>query len=694
MSGTVRQLACGLCCVIGCLAFAVGVYADEQQDEQQTIPAYGNEGPVPLTSYQGKPATAATIAAQRAAASNLPVGDFADGSLMTEHAGDKLMARFPEQFGPVEYSLYHYFEAEPPKTMHPSLFARGQDLYADLGLYQIIENEVYQIRGDVAGLTFVRGHSGWILLDAGLTREFAARSWAFAQAHLPGGDAVDVSAVVYSHSHGDHFGGVKGVISQDDVDAGKVEVIAPHGFVSALVSETILAGSAGERRGAYHFGLLLDVKPDGSEFALAGDGLKMEAGEVSLIAPTIELPSGRGEVTTLTVDGVSIQFMDISGLEAPAATAMYILKHRLIFNAELTTRKLHNVYTLRGAKTRDALGWSKMINRILHKWGQTAEVMTGPHGPTFQGNARIREFLRVQRDMYGFLHNQSVRLMNSGVKIQDIGREVEALVPKSLSSLWHTRGYHGTYNHNARAVVNHYIGYYDGNPASLNPLKIKPEAQKYVEYMGGAKSILEKAQADFDRGEYTFVATVLDKLVTAEPDHWPARHLLADAYEQLGYQAEGPQFRHAYLSAAKELRVGKVLQAGLGTSARDILQSASFEDVLDILAVHIDAEKADDLAVSLNIEVSNSEQKFAAELAHSNFSYAPVDEFPEADATLRIAKEQLVGVAAGGLRLSDLLQAGSVSVEGDIDRVHALFDCVVPDNRAFAIVPTPRFTVK
>lgn len=685
-----RELACGLCCAIGCLAFAVGTCADTQE----TVPAHGNEGPVSLTSYQGKPATESTIAAQRVAEKDLPMGDFADGSLMRDHADDKLIARFPEQFGPVDYSLYRYLDAEAPMTMHPSLFARGRDLYGDLGLFQIIENQVYQIRGDIAGLTLVRGERGWMFLDVGLTREFAARSWAFAQQHLPGGQSRKVSAVVYSHSHGDHFGGVKGVISERDVNSGRVEVIAPHGFMSAVLSETILAGSAGQRRGAYHFGMLLDVKPDGTEFALAGDGLKTEPGEVSLIAPTIELPAGRGDVTTMEVDGVSIQFMDIGGLEAPSATVIYLPEYRLIFNAELTTRKLHNVYALRGAKIRDALGWSKLINRILHGWGRTAEVMTGPHGPTFAGNERIREFLRVQRDMYGFLHNQSVRLMNSGVKIQDIGRQVEALVPGSLSSLWHTRGYHGTYNHNARAVVNHYIGYYDGNPASLNPLKIKPEAFKYVEYMGGADSILEKAGADFERGEYTFVATVVDKLVTADPDNWPARHLLADAYEQLGYQAEGPQFRHAYLSAAKELRVGRVLQAPFGTRGGDILKVASFADVLDILAARIDAEKAVDLTVRLNIEVGNSAEKFATELAHSNFSYAPVNSLPEADATLRITKAQLAKVAAGVSSLNDLQQAGSVFLEGDIDSVHALFDCVAPDNRAFAIVPSPGLTVR
>ena len=665
--------------VLAVLVNSAGASEDRRDDE----------GPIPLAEYQGKPVTEATAAVLRQAERELPRGDFADGSLMREHTDEKLIARFPERFGPVDYSPYRYFHAERPAAMHPSLFARGQDLYRDLGLFQILEDQVYQLRGDLAGVTLVRGETGWILLDVGVTREFSARSWAFARPYLPGAVDARISAVIYSHSHGDHYGGVRGFVSQEDVDSGRVEIIAPHGFMAAVVSESVLAGSAGQRRGDYPFGSILDVKPDGTEFALAGDGLKPAVGEVNLIAPTLELPPGQGKITTMDVDGVSIEFMDVSGLEAPAATILYLPGHHLIFNAELITRKLHNIYTLRGAEVRDALGWSKMINRVLHVWGSEAEIMTGPHGPTFNGNERIQEFLRVQRDMYGFLHNQSVRLMNSGVKLQDIGREVEALVPTSLSELWHTRGYHGTYNHNARGVVNRYIGFYDGNPANLNPLKILPEAVKYVEYMGGADSILERARSDFEAGEYTFVATVVDKLVTAEPDNWPARHLLADAYEQLGYQAEGPQIRHSYLGAAKELRTGRILRPGFGMRAGDILKAASIENVLDLLAVHIHAKKAAELTHRLNFTVSDTNEKFAAELAHGNFSYIQVDQLPDADATLMIAREGLIAIALRALSLDDLLQSGSASIEGNMDSVQALLDCLVSDNRDFAIVPSP-----
>lgn len=635
-----------------------------------------------------KPATQATRALLQQAEQTLPIGDFADGSQISEHTDEVLIARFPEQFGPTDYAQYRYLQAERPATMHPSLFARARDLYRDLGLFQLKKDSVYQIRGDIAGITLIRGDRGWILLDVGLSREFASRAWAFARPHLPGGDSVGVTAVVYSHSHADHFGGVKGFVSQEDVDAGRVEIIAPHGFLDAVLSESVLAGPAMTRRGHYHFGSMLDVKSDGTGFALAGDGLKSAAGESTFIPPTITLPGGLGTTTPMTIDGVSLAFMDAGGLEAPSATVIYLPEHKLIFEAELMTRKQHNIYTLRGARIRDALGWSKMINRILHSWGAQAQIMTGPHGPTIMGNAKIQEYLRVQRDMYGFLHNQSVRLMNSGTKLQDMGRAVEAIVPLSLSNLWHTRGYHGTWNHNARGVVNRYLGFYDGNPANLNPLKIRPEAIKFVEYMGGAESIMEKARADFATGEYTFVATVLNKLVTAEPGNRPARALLADAYEQLGYQSEGPQFRHAYLSAALELRAGEVVKPKDDPRAPDIIMAAAPEDLLDLMAVHIDVDKIDDLSVKLNIIVADTGEKFATELAHSNFSYISTTPLPQADATLTVNKAPLIGLVAGTLKLDALINNGTASIEGKTPAAQALFDALTPDNRHHDLVPS------
>ena len=641
-----------------------------------------------IQANDNKPASEATRALLQQAEQTLPMGDFADGSLISEHTQEVVIARFPDQFGPTNYAAYRYLEADRPAQMHPSLFARAGDLYSNLGLFQLKKDSIYQIRGDIAGITLIRGDKGWILLDVGVSREFASRAWSFARQHLPGGDAVGVSAVIYSHSHADHFGGVKGVVSQEDVDAGRVEIIAPHGFLDALLSETVLAGPAMTRRGHYHFGSMLDVEPDGTGFALAGDGLKSEVGEATFIPPTFTLPGGLGTITPIEIDGVSLEFMDAGGLEAPSATVIYLPKHRLLFESELLTRKQHNIYTLRGAKIRDALGWSKMINRILHSWGAEAEIITGPHGPTIMGNPRIRDYLRVQRDMYGFLHNQTVRLMNSGTKLQDIGREIEAIVPLSLSSLWHTRGYHGTWNHNAKGVVNRYLGFYDGNPANLNPLKIKPEAIKFVEYMGGADSIVAKARADYTAGDYTFVATVLNKLVTAEPGNYVARAMLADTYEQLGYQSEGPQLRHAYLSAALELRAGEAVQPSFNPRAPDIIMAATTEDLLDLMAVHIDADKVDEVTMKLNIIVADTGEKMATELAHSNFSYIATNQLLDAEATLMINKAPLIGLVTGAVKLDALIKNGIASIEGNLPAAHTLFDAITPDNQHHDLVPS------
>lgn len=642
----------------------------------------------PSTKPQTKPPTSVTRALLKDAVQTLPIGDFADGSLIKDHTTEVLIARFPVQFGPTNYSEYEYLEDDNPATMHPSLFSRARDLYRDLGLFQLKENSIYQIRGDIAGITLVRGTKGWIVLDAGLSREFSSRAWAFARKHLPGGDAIDITAVVYSHSHADHFGGVKGLVSQDAVDAGRVEIIAPHGFLDAVLSETVLAGSAMARRGHYHFGSMLGVNSNGTGFALAGDGLKPEVGESTFIAPTITLPGPLGAITPMVIDGVSFEFMDASGLEAPSATVIYLPEHRTLFESELMTRKQHNIYTLRGASVRDALGWSKMINQILHSWGAMAQTITGPHGPTFMGNARIQEYMRVQRDMYGFLHNQTVRLMNSGTKLQDMGRAIEELVPDTLANLWHTRGYHGTWNHNAKGVVNRYLGFYDGNPANLNPLKIKPEAIKYVEYMGGAASILKKAHRDFAAGEYTFAATVLNKLVTAQPNNLKARALLADTLEQLGYQSEGPQFRHAYLSGALEIRTGAAVKPSQNAQGRDIIMAASSTDLLDLMAAHIDVAKANALTLKLNIKVTDTGENIATELSHGNFSHLAVDQASKADATLAITKPALAGLIGGATNLAALVKNDAAILEGNAQLAQALFECLSPDDRSHDLVPS------
>jgi alkyl sulfatase BDS1-like metallo-beta-lactamase superfamily hydrolase len=633
-------------------------------------------------SPESQPASAATVKLLREAAQALPIGDFSDGSLFADHAQETLIAPLPDGIGPVSAEQQRYFQGEPPDTVHPSTLRYLKTSLNDSGLYQLAEG-VYQIRGDLTQITMVRGRRGWIVIDPGLTREFAEEAFAFAKQHLPGGAAVPVSAVIYSHSHADHFGGVKGFVSQAQVNRGDVEIIAPWGFMREAVSENILAGTAMGRRSEYHFGANLALTPDGRQRMSAN----FKSGTFTLIAPTIELPQGPGAVTDRVVDGVPLQFMDISGAEAPAATLIYLPGQELLFNSELFYVGLHNIYTLRGAKVRDALYWSKLIGQIIQRWGQTVQSTTGPHGPSFAGNAQINEYLRIQRDNYGFLHNQTVRLMNQGVPIGDIGERVAALVPDSLSRYWHTHGYHGTYSHNARGVASRYLGFYDGNPANLNPLPRAVEAQKLVAYMGGARAILKRARRDYNQGNYRIVATVLDKLAWAEPGNDRARALLADSYEQLGYQSEGPQWRNAYLSAARELRTGHIVSSSTPARRRaDLINAATAEQMLDAVAARLNSAKAKGQAWTLSFEFPDTQQSFLLELANANLSSIETQEPAAADATVIIAKANLPLLFAGARKA--LKAAGGVKIEGDPRILQRLAALLEPANPTFPLVPT------
>jgi alkyl sulfatase BDS1-like metallo-beta-lactamase superfamily hydrolase len=637
-----------------------------------------------LDAYQGKPATQATAAAQRAAEKGLPVGDFLDGSMMREHSKESLIAALPPGVGALDVASFAFVEGDRPEPIHPSIYAYMRETYKESGLFKLGEG-IYQIRGDLAHITLLRGKTGWIVLDAGATREFAAGAWKFAHELLPGGRDVPISTVIYSHSHVDHFGGVEGLISESDAAEGGVEVIAPYGFMQEALAENVIAGSAMMRRAQYHFGANLEIEPDGTGLFF----ISLLNGEFTLIAPTVELPAGRGAITERTVDGVSFLFKDISSAEAPAATLLYLPEYKMLFNSELMFRGLHNVYTLRGALVRDALGWSKLINEVIQQWGGEVEMMTGPHGPTFSGNQKIVEYMTLQRDNYGFIHNQTLRLINSGMKIQDVGVALESMVPGSLAKVWHTHGYHGTYSHNARGVVNRYLGFYDGNPANLNPLPLRPEAEKYVDYMGGADNIMEQARLDFAEGDYRFVATVLNKLVTAEPDNWPARHLLADAYEQLGYQSEGPQWRNAYLTAAKEMRTGQVLvpQGNMGRS--DLLAAATIADILDSLAVRVNAEEAEGKNIRINLFLPDTSERFAITLANGNLSYLAVATPGEADVNLILNRRDLMRLLGGQLSIGELISLGFDAITGSHLDLAAFLSVIEKDNRYYDMVPMP-----
>jgi len=631
------------------------------------------------------PPTKATT--QRLHAFERPIGDFLDGSMMIDWSRKTQIAPLPADFAPFDLETYAYLlDGACTDAMHRSLYEASAALVEDTGLFRL-DDGAYQIRGDISTITLVRGKTGWIILDTGMVKEVSAALWAFAKEHLPDGEDARISAVVYSHSHVDHYGGVRGLIDEADVKSGKIPIIAPYGFMDEVVKENVLAGNAMGRRAQYHFGQALPVREDGSGFASLGGALQVTQGESTLIEPTVILPQGPGAVTERTVDGVKMLFKDISGAEAPASTLVYIPSHKMVFNSELTVRGMHNIYSLRGAQVRDALGWSKYINEVLLAWGDETKIYAGPHGPAIFGGNYIREFLRLQRDNYGFIHNQALRLANEGVKLQNVGQRVAAMAPEGLTKVWHTHGYHGTYSHNARAVVNRYIGFYDGNPANLDPLSIEDEAVRFVRYMGGADKVIRRAKKDFEDGDYRWVATVLNKVVNADPDNRKAANLLADAYEQLGYQAEGPQWRHAYLSAAIELRTGAPLEVGAQMASPDILNAISVSQILDFTGVRLNAEKAGDARLTFNISLTDSGETYFVELSNGNLSNARVDKPRKADATVALPTAMAKALLLGKVKLDDLIANGAAKLDGRPDIFAALQDMMDTFKQNFDLVP-------
>lgn len=451
-------------------------------------------------------------------------------------------------------------------SIHPSL-QRQAILNMNYGLYEVIPG-IYQIRGyDLANITFIKGKTGWIVFDPLTAKETAAAALKFINEQL---GERPVVAVVYSHSHGDHFGGVRGVASIKDVNSGKIKIIAPVGFMDHAVSENVYAGNAMTRRMFYQYGVLLPRSPFGHVDQSIGKNTA--AGNLGLIPPTVIIEK---DVEEMTVDGVKMVFQNTPGTEAPAEMNTYFPDLKAFWAAENITGTIHNIYTLRGALVRDALEWSKQINKALYMFGQDAEVMFASHSWPRWGKDRIQEVMRSQRDTYANLNNGVLHLANQGVTINQIHNEYK--VPKSLQQQWSARSYHGSVEHNSRAVINRYLGYWDANPATLIPLSPEDSAPLYVEMMGGAAPIISKSKKLYEQGKYRYAQEILNKLVYAEPKNQEAKDLLADVFEQIGYQQESPSVRNSFLAAAFELRSGIPTGASPKSSGPDMISAMTTE---------------------------------------------------------------------------------------------------------------------
>lgn len=565
-------------------------------------------------------------------------------------------------------------EAQAPDTVNPILWRQAQ-LNREHGLFQVTER-IFQVRGlDIANITFIETHTGVLAFDALTVPETAAAALALYRQHR---GQRPLLAVIYSHSHADHFGGVAGLISQADVDAGKVQVIAPAGFMHHAVAENVMAGPAMARRAQFQFGGTLPIGPTAQ--VDSGLGKNMPRGRPSLIAPTREISA---EHEVMVIDGLEIEFQLTPETEAPAEMHLFIPSERALNLAENATRTLHNLCPLRGAKVRDSLAWSKYLNVALHRYGPRTEVILAQHHWPTWGHERAVRFLTEQRDLYRYLHDQTVRLMNHGLKPAEIAERLQ--LPPGLALRWHARGYYGTVSHNVKAIYQHYLSWYDAHPANLNKLPPVDAARKYVDYMGGSAALLTKAHADFERGEFRWVAEVMAHLVYAEPQNLPARQLAAAALEQMGFQAESATWRNAYLLGAHEYRAGPPKPTTMAGQA--MLAALPNELLFDLLAMRVVAARAEGLRFDIAWHFSDSGEHWLTSLSNAALSSIRLDRAPVSSQTqVHTDRATLNALLTQQLKPAEAMAQARLQVSGQVQWLGQFLGLLDRFSGAFAVV--------
>lgn len=562
-------------------------------------------------------------------------------------------------------------------SIHPSL-QRVATLNMAYGLYEVLPDKIYQVRGfDLSNMTLIKGDTGWIIFDTLTSKETAAAALALANKQL---GERPVVALVYSHSHADHFGGARGSINEADVRSGKVKVIAPEGFMHHAVSENVYAGNAMNRRMFFQYGQRLPRSPFGHVDQAIGK--ITSSGTSGLIAPNVIISK---DIEEMTVDGVKMIFQNTPGTEAPAEMNTYFPDLKAFWAAENITGTIHNIYTLRGALVRDALEWSKQINNALHLFGKDAEVMFAAHSWPRWGNDRIQEIMRTQRDAYAHLNNGVLHLANQGVTINEIHNLYQ--VPPSLQQKWAARSYHGSVEHNSRAVINRYLGYWDANPATLIPLSPKDSAPLFVEMMGGAEPIIAKGRALYDKGDYKLAQEILNKLIYAEPKNQEAKDLLADVFEQIGYQQESPSVRNSFLAGAYELRNGIPSGSSTETAGPDVVRAMDTSLWLDFLGVRLDSKKAGDRSFTINLVTPDNDEKFVVELSNGALTNIKGFESKSPDLTITIARSDLEQVMMGQKTMDQQIEVGKAKLDGDRQILTDLASMLVQFELGFEVLP-------
>jgi alkyl sulfatase BDS1-like metallo-beta-lactamase superfamily hydrolase len=645
--------------------------------------AGGSAVPVPSSHLDAaRDAEPATRAANSAMAAKLPFSDTRD----FEAALHGLIAPVPDgvvkaKSGSVLWNLadWAFVDGEvAPATVNPSLWRMARLNMAN-GLFKVTER-LYQLRGfDIANMTVIEGVSGLILIDPLTTAEAARAALDLHYAHRP---RKPVVAVIYTHSHADHFGGVRGVIDEADVKAGKVQVIAPTGFMEAVTGENVLAGAPMIRRAQFQFGTLLPRGPRGQVDAGLGKGIAR--GTPGLIAPTmlIEKP-----VEEHTIDGVRIVFQLAPETEAPAEMHMFYPELGVLNMAENACPLLHNFIPLRGAVARDPRIWAKYIGDAIELYGAKTEIMIGQHHWPTWGRDAVLDRLEAQRDLYKHIHDQTLRYMNKGWRPAEIAEAID--LPPGLAECWSVRGYYGTVSHNVKAVYQRYLSWYDGNPCNLHPLPPTSAAKKFVEYMGGAASVIDRAKADFAKGEFRWVAQVMKEVVYAEPDNTEARALCADALEQMGYQAESATWRNAFLYGAQELRHGLIQMPARIAMNADTLAGLSTDMLFDALAIRLDPAKAAGQAFVVNWRFTDRAEALALTLRHSTLSHRMGEQPERADASVTTTRAAFDAIILGKTKPADAIGSGALAIEGDATRLAVWFGMLEPPSGMMFEILTP-----
>ncbi|EAA5485841.1 alkyl/aryl-sulfatase [Salmonella enterica subsp. enterica] len=553
--------------------------------------------------------------------------------------------------------------APAPETVNPSLWRQSQ-INGISGLFKVTDR-MYQVRGqDISNITFIEGNTGLIVIDPLVSPEAAKSSLDLYYQHRPHKPIV---AVIYTHSHTDHYGGVKGIISEDDVKAGKVQVIAPAGFMEEAISENVLAGNIMNCRVLYSYGLLLPHNAKGN--IGNGLGVTLTTSNPTIIAPTKSITK-TGE--KLNIDGLDFEFLMAPGSEAPAEMHFYIPALKALCTAENATHMLHNFYTLRGAKTRDTSKWTQYLNQTLDMWGSQAEVLFMPHTWPVWGNQRINDYIGKYRDTIKYIHDQTLHLANQGYTMNEIGNMIK--LPKNLENNWASRGYYGSVSHNARAVYNYYLGYFDGNPANLNPYGQVEMGKRYVKALGGSAHAINLAREAYDKGDYRWAAELLKQVIAADPGDQVAKNLQADAFEQLGYQSESATWRGFYLVGAKELREGVHKFSHGSSNSPDTVKGMTVEMLFDYMAVRLDSEKAAGKDISLNFNLDNADN-LNLTLNDSVLNYRNTLQ-SKADASFYMSRDDLQHVLTGRAKMADLIKAKKVRVIGNAAKLDEIIGCL------------------